>query len=74
MIEIKNLSKTYINAKGHHLALSNVSLNLGNKGMVFISGNSGEGKSSLMIIDRFPNLSISMAIIDSVALGITSAQ
>lgn len=49
MLEIKNLSKTYKTAKGVYTkALDNISLNIGNKGMVFILGKSGSGKSTLL--------------------------
>ncbi len=47
MIEVKNLSKTYHNKDGNVLALDNVSFQLGNKGIVFLFGASGEGKSTL---------------------------
>jgi ABC-type lipoprotein export system ATPase subunit len=49
MIEIKNVSKTYI-TKGNvsTRALSNVSLTLEEKGLVYILGKSGSGKSTLL--------------------------
>lgn len=50
MIEVKNLSKTYINSDGKHLALSKINFKLGNSGMVFLKGKSGQGKSTLLNI------------------------
>ena len=49
MLEIKNLKKTYHPKKGVPVvALDDVSLNIGDKGLVFILGKSGSGKSTLM--------------------------
>lgn len=48
MIEVKNLSKTYYNTNSEHVALSKLNFKLGNSGMVFLYGNSGEGKSTLL--------------------------
>ena len=48
MIEVKNLSKTYYNTNSEHVALSRLNFKLGNSGMVFLYGNSGEGKSTLL--------------------------
>lgn len=49
MIEIKNVNKIYKTKKGLTTqALSNVNLNIGNKGIVFIVGTSGSGKSTLL--------------------------
>jgi len=42
------LNKTYIQGKNQKIALSNISLELGDKGMVFIFGKSGSGKSTLL--------------------------
>ncbi len=51
MIEIKNLTKTYISkSKERVLALNNISLTLPSKGLVFLLGESGAGKSTLLNI------------------------
>jgi cell division transport system ATP-binding protein len=47
MIEFKNVTKRY---PGGHNALSNVSLNLGEGEMAFLTGHSGAGKSTLLKI------------------------
>lgn len=48
MIEVKNLRKTYHNSTGDYVAIKDVSVNLGNNGIVFLYGESGEGKSTLL--------------------------
>ena len=48
MIEVKNLKKTYHNSTGDFVAIKNVSFNLGEHGIVFLYGESGEGKSTLL--------------------------
>lgn len=49
MIELKNVSKVYKSKKGASTtALNDISLKIGNKGMVFIVGKSGSGKSTLL--------------------------
>ncbi len=48
MIEIKNLTKKYDTRNESVRPLNNISLNLPNKGMVFICGKSGSGKSTLL--------------------------
>ena len=49
MLEIINLSKTYILKKGVSVkAIDDVSLNIEDKGMVFILGKSGSGKSTFL--------------------------
>ena len=48
MIEVKNLKKTYHNKHDDFVALSNMNFKLGNKGVVFLFGESGEGKSTLL--------------------------
>jgi len=49
MLEIKNVTKKYKPKKGVPvIALDNVSLNLQEKGMVFVLGKSGSGKSTLL--------------------------
>ncbi len=51
MIEIKNLTKTYISkSKERVLVLNNISLTLPSKGLVFLLGESGAGKSTLLNI------------------------
>lgn len=49
MLELKNVHKTYFPNKGNSVdALSNVSLKIQNKGLVFIVGKSGSGKTTLL--------------------------
>ena len=49
MIEFKNVSKIYKTKKGVETkALNNINLKIGNKGMVFIVGKSGSGKSTML--------------------------
>ncbi|MBQ7699751.1 MAG: ABC transporter ATP-binding protein/permease [Clostridia bacterium] len=49
MLELKNISKTYRSKNGvTHRALNDVSLSFGEKGLVFIVGRSGGGKSTLL--------------------------
>ena len=49
MIELKNLTKTYKTKKGVITnALNGVTVNFGNKGLVFILGKSGSGKTTLL--------------------------
>ncbi len=49
MLQLKNISKTYRTKSGAtHRALNNVSLRFGEKGLVFIVGRSGGGKSTLL--------------------------
>ena len=50
MIEIKNLCKTYEDHSGKVKALDNISFSLPNKGMVFVVGKSGCGKTTLLNI------------------------
>lgn len=51
MIEFKNVSKIYKAKKGAETrALNNINLKIGNKGMVFIVGKSGSGKSTILNI------------------------
>lgn len=49
MIEIKNLCKTYVPKNGVPVkALDNVSIKIAEKGMVFVLGKSGSGKSTFL--------------------------
>lgn len=49
MLEVKNLKKTYRTKKGSsHKALNGISLRFEDKGMVFILGKSGSGKSTFL--------------------------
>ncbi len=50
MLQIKNISKTYINGTNKTVALKGISINFPDKGMVFIVGKSGAGKSTLLNI------------------------
>ncbi len=47
MIEFHNVTKRY---EGGYEALTNVSLNLGDGDMAFLTGHSGAGKSTLLKI------------------------
>ncbi|MCI8575600.1 MAG: ABC transporter ATP-binding protein/permease [Bacilli bacterium] len=63
MIKLENVSKTYHSKdKIPCTALSNINLELPNKGMIFLLGKSGSGKSTLLHIlgglDKFDNGSI----------------
>ncbi len=47
MIELKDICKTYKSKKGiNTAALKDINLKLGNKGLTFILGKSGSGKST----------------------------
>ncbi len=49
MIELKNVRKIYHSKKGNDtVALNNVNLKIGSRGMLFIIGKSGSGKSTLL--------------------------
>lgn len=51
MIELKNICKTYKSKKGTNTnALNNISVTFDNKGMTFILGKSGSGKSTMLNI------------------------
>lgn len=50
MIKLKNISKVYNNKSIKTIALNDVSVDLENKGLVFITGKSGSGKSTLLNI------------------------
>ena len=48
MIEIKNITKTYIDGKKEYNIFNNFSINFPSTGLVFISGRSGIGKTTLL--------------------------
>ena len=48
MIEIKNLTKTYHNHNQDFEGLKNVTVTLPDEGLIFITGESGNGKSTLL--------------------------
>lgn len=48
MLELRNISKTYVNSKRKVEAIKNVNLTLEEKGFILISGESGSGKSTLL--------------------------
>lgn len=50
MIQIKNITKKYQDEVGNNIALDNISFNLPSKGMVFVVGKSGCGKTTLLNI------------------------
>ena len=50
MFEVVNLKKTYKNNDGKYIGLNNISFKLGDSGVVFLFGKSGEGKSTLLNI------------------------
>ena len=70
MIEIKNLCKTYEDHSGQVKALDNVSFNLPNKGMIFIVGKSGCGKTTLLnILGGLDNLTSGEVLINKKSLS-----
>ena len=70
MIEIKNLCKTYEDHSGQVKALDNVSFNLPNKGMIFIVGKSGCGKTTLLnILGGLDNLTSGKVFINNKSLS-----
>lgn len=76
MIEIKGLSKTYHNKYNDVLAVDNLNLRLGNEGMVFVYGESGEGKSTLLnILAGLDTYDSGHVIIDGTELkGLNASQ
>ena len=48
MIEVKDLTKVYVNGKNKITALNSVNFKLPDKGLVFVIGKSGSGKSTLL--------------------------
>ena len=66
MIEVKKVSKIYKPSKGITVeALKEVNFNLPNKGMVFILGRSGSGKSTaLHLLGGLDGVSSGEIIID----------
>ncbi len=57
MIELINVSKKYVTKAGNTQALNNVSLKFADKGLVFIVGKSGCGKTTLLnVIGGLDNL------------------
>ncbi|OGF44887.1 MAG: ABC transporter [Candidatus Firestonebacteria bacterium RIFOXYC2_FULL_39_67] len=50
MLELKNISKTYLKSKCDVLALKNISLALKPKDFVVVQGSSGCGKTTLLLI------------------------
>lgn len=48
MIEIRNLRKTFVSAKEQIVAIDDISLSFQDKGLVFLSGRSGSGKSTFL--------------------------
>ena len=70
MIEIRNLCKTYIDHSGQFKALDNVSFSLPNKGMIFIVGKSGCGKTTLLnILGGLDNLTSGKVFINNKSLS-----
>ena len=66
MLQIKNITKTYINGTNKTIALKGISINFPNKGMVFIVGKSGAGKSTLLnIIGGLDKMDSGEIIIDN---------
>ncbi|MCO5731587.1 ABC transporter ATP-binding protein [Rhizobium sp. SSA_523] len=47
-VSVRNISKTYTTKRGHHLALDNVSLDIGSNEFVVLLGPSGCGKTTLL--------------------------
>lgn len=50
MISLKNVYKEYSHKKNTTTALNNISLDLPDKGLIFITGKSGSGKTTLLNI------------------------
>lgn len=48
MIQVKDLTKVYVNGKNKITALNSVNFKLPDKGLVFVIGKSGSGKSTLL--------------------------
>ena len=70
MIEVRNLCKTYEDSSGVVKALNNVSFVLPTKGMVFIVGKSGCGKTTLLnIIGGLDNLTSGDVFINNMSLS-----
>ena len=71
MLEIKNVTKTYRPKKGVPVkALDNVSLKFEDKGMVFILGKSGSGKSTfLRCLNRLEEITAGEVVIDGVNIA-----
>lgn len=70
MIELKNLSKIYKLKSGEVRALDDVSVRLPEKGMVFILGKSGSGKTTFLnVVGGLDNYSSGEVIIDGVSLA-----
>lgn len=69
MIEIKNVSKTYHNKTKDFLALKDINLTFDNTGIVFIYGESGNGKSTLLNIISGLDSYDGKIMVDGVDLG-----
>lgn len=66
MLQIKNITKTYINGTNKTVALKGISISFPDKGMVFIVGKSGAGKSTLLnIIGGLDKMDSGEIIIDN---------
>ena len=48
MLQTKNLTKVYKKKHAETVALDNVNIDFGDKGLIFVVGKSGSGKSTLL--------------------------
>ena len=70
MIEIKNLTKIYDKSKTVVKALDNVSLILPDKGLVFVLGKSGSGKSTFLnMLGGLDNITSGDIVLNGVSLS-----
>lgn len=74
MIEIKNLTKIYDKSKTAVKALDDVSLVLPDKGLVFVLGKSGSGKSTFLnMLGGLDNITSGDIVLNGVSLSTLSA-
>lgn len=71
MIELKNVTKVYKSKKGSStVALNDVSLQIADKGLVFIVGRSGSGKSTLLnLLGGLDNLTSGQILVGNKNIG-----
>ena len=71
MLSLHNVSKTYVSkSKTQTQALKDVSLDIANRGMVFILGKSGSGKSTLLnLLGGLDNPTSGEILVDGVSMA-----
>ena len=70
MIEVRNLTKIYVNGKNKLTALNSVNFKLPDKGMVFIIGKSGSGKSTLLnMLGGLDDITSGDVLVDNLSLA-----